>query len=84
MKSEEAYNAWRNKKSQIEIGENFTKEVMNQVYEYEQEKRKPLFDVQRLVELISAHPLAKIGLVAAGAVTGLVRIVFMVCTFLGT
>jgi len=61
MKKEEVYNTWRNKKSQIGIGSNFTKEVMNQVYEYEREKRKPLFDVQWLVELISAHPLAKVG-----------------------
>jgi hypothetical protein len=84
MKSEEVFNAWKEEKSQIDLSENFADEVMNQVYQYAQKKREPLFDVQWLVELISAHPLAKAGLIAAGAVAGFIRMAFTVYMFLGT
>ena len=84
MKRQEVYNAWKERKSQIEISENFTDEVMNQVYQHAQKKRKPMFDVDRLIERISAHPLAQAGLIAAGAVAGFVRVAFVVCVFLGS
>ena len=82
MKSEKIINDWKDQRSQIEIGQNFTDQVMNQVYQHEQTKPKPLFDMQRLVELISGHPLVKIGLVAGGAITGFVRLVFMIIVIL--
>jgi len=82
MKSEEIYNAWKERKSQIDIRENFSDELMNRIYRYESEKRKPLFDGRRLIELISAHRFVKAGVVTAGAVTGLVRIMFVVYAFL--
>ena len=82
MKSEEIYNAWKERKSQIDIRENFADEVLNQIYQYEREKRKPLFDGHRLIELISANRFAKAGVVTAGAVTGLVRIMFVIYCFL--
>ena len=82
MKSEEIYNGWIEHKSQIDLRENFSDEVMNNIYRYERDKRRPLFDVQRLIELISAHRFVKAGVVTAGVVTGLVRIIFVVYTFL--
>ena len=82
MKRQEVYNAWKKQKSQIDIRKNFTDEVMNQVYRYEHKKRKPLFNIQWLVELVSAHPMAKAGLIAAGAVTGLVRLIFIIIMIL--
>jgi len=82
MKSEEIYNAWKEQKSQIEVSSAFSGRVMNQIYQYEQAKRKPLFDMQRLVDIISAHTLAKAGLVAAGAAMGLVRLMFMILVIL--
>lgn len=82
MKNEEIINAWKDHKSQIEIGETFTENVMNQVYQYEQKKRKPFFDIQPLIEFISAHPLAQASLIATGAVAGVVRIVFMIIMIL--
>ena len=78
MKRQEVYNAWKKQKSQIDIRGNFANEVMSQVYQYEQKKRKPLFNLHWLVELVSAHPVAQAGLVAAGAITGLVRLVFII------
>ena len=82
MKSEEIYDAWKERKNQIEFRENFADEVMNQIYQYEHDKRRPLFDVQQLIELISAHRFVKAGVVTAGVVTGLVRIMFVVYHFL--
>ncbi|MHC4476478.1 MAG: hypothetical protein ACYTEL_12580 [Planctomycetota bacterium] len=78
MRSVEIYNTWKERRSHIEIGSDFAEELMNQIYQYEQKKRQPLFDAQRLIELISAHPLAKIGLVMAGAIAGLVRVMFII------
>ena len=78
MKSEQLYDDWKRQRRQIEVGENFTDQVMNQVYQYEQTKPKPLFDMQRLVEFISVHPLVKAGLIASGAVAGFVRVAFMI------
>ena len=84
MKSEQLYDDWKKQRSQIEIGHDFTEKVMKQVYEYEQKKAKPLFDVQWLVEFISAHPLAKTVMVAAGVIAGFIRMAFTVYMFLGT
>ena len=82
MKSEEIYDAWKGRKSQIDLRGNFADEVMNQIYQYERDKGRPLFDVQRLIELISAHQFVKAGVVTAGVVAGLVRIMFVVYAFL--
>jgi len=84
MKSEEVYDTWKEEKSQIDIRQDFADEVMNQVYQYERNKKKPLLDMQRFVEVISAHPLAKAGLIAAGAIAGFIRMAFTVYMFLGT
>ena len=84
MKSEEVYDTWKEEKSQIDIRQDFADEVMNQVYQYAQKKRKALFDLQWRIDLISAHPLAKAGLIAAGAIAGFVRVAFVVCMFLSS
>ena len=77
MKTEETYNAWKEKKRQVEIRENFTDEVMTQICQYEQNKRKSLFHVQSLIELMSAHTLPKAGLILTGGVVGFIRVVLM-------
>lgn len=82
MKSKDIYNAWKDQRNQIEVGKNFTEEVMNQVYQYEQNKSRPSFDVMRLVDLISAHPLAKVGLVAVGIAAGVVRVGLILYVYL--
>ncbi|MHC4691180.1 MAG: hypothetical protein ACYS67_00465 [Planctomycetota bacterium] len=78
MKTEEIYNAWKEQKSQIEVGKGFSDKVMTQICQYEQKKHKSLFDMQSLVELISAHMLAKAGLILAGGVVGFIRVIFMI------
>jgi hypothetical protein len=84
MKSEKFYEDWKKQRSQIEVGHDVTDDVMNLVYQHEQLKREPLFDVQQSLEFIFVHPLAKAGLVAAGAVAGFIRVAFTVYVFLGT
>jgi len=83
MKNEEIINSWKNQRNQIEVGQNFTEEVMVQIHHYEQKKRKPLFDAQRFVELISVHPLIKTGMVLASVVIGFVRVVLMLGVIFG-
>jgi len=78
MKSEKIYNAWKNQKRQIKVGGKLAEKVMNQVCLYEQKKKKPLLDMQRFIEVISAHPLAKAGLITIAAITGIVRVAFVV------
>jgi hypothetical protein len=82
MNSDEIYSSWKEQKSQIDIREDFADEVMNQICQYERERRKPLFYGHRLIELISAHRPAKAGVVIAGAAAGLVRIMFVVYVYL--
>jgi uncharacterized protein (DUF488 family) len=83
MKDNEVYESWRQEKRQIDPSQNFTNRVMDQVYQWEQSRKSPRFTIERLIELISFHPLAKIGLVAIGAVVGVVRLIIMIQTILG-
>ena len=82
MNFDEIYNAWKEKKRQIDINESFSDEVMNQVYQYEKGKTKQVFNLQWLIDLISVHPLAQAALVMAGAVTGFIRLVLMILVIL--
>ena len=78
MKDNEAYESWRQEKHQIDVSQNFTEQVMNKLYQLEQSRKSTLFSMERIIELISFHPIAKTGLVAAGAITGIVRVIIMI------
>lgn len=82
MRSDEVYNTWKDRKHQIDVGDSFADEVMNQVRRYDQGKNGRLAGLRLLVDLISGHPLAQAGIVVAGAVAGLIRVAFVVCAFL--
>jgi hypothetical protein len=82
MKSEECYNAWKEKKSQVEVREHFTDQIMSQVNQYERARAKSKFNIQRLIDSISSRPLAKAAMIAGGAAAGFVRTAFVVCAFL--
>jgi len=82
MKDNEVYESWRQEKCQIDVSQNFTDHVMNQVYQLEQSRKSSRFTIERVIELISFHPLVKMGLVAVGAVTGIVRLIIMINTIL--
>ena len=83
MKNEEIYNSWIRQKMEIDIDENFSGNVMKRISAYEQTKAKPLFDIQHFVEIISNHPLAKAGLIAAGLIGGITRTGFTLYAILG-
>ena len=82
MKDNEVYESWRQKKGQIDVSQNFTDRVMNQVYQWRQSRKNSPLTMEGLIELISFHPLAKTGLVAAGAVTGIARLIIIINTIL--
>jgi hypothetical protein len=78
MKSQDIYNAWKQQKSHIEITDSFEDNLMKRIHQYEQNKPKPIFDFQPLIDFISARPLAQAALIIAAAITGLARVAFMV------
>ena len=78
MKDNEVYESWKQEKRQIDVSQDFTEKVMSEVYQREQSRKSSPFTIDRLIELISFHPLAKFGLVAAGAVTGIIRLIIMI------
>ena len=82
MKSNEIYNAWKEQKSQAELKVDFPDKVMRRISELEQRKRTPLFDWNKLMELVFSNPLAKAAMIAMGALVGAVRIAIMLYAFL--
>ena len=82
MKPREIYDSWRQQKQQIHVDPAFADQVMTRIRAWDREKRPPAFGVERLVELISVHPLVRAGLVAAGAAAGFARIVMMIVVIL--
>ncbi len=77
MKSEQLYDNWKKQRSQVEVGHDFTEKVMKQVYQYEQRIKSSLFDIQWLVQAITAHPLAQAAMIAVGAIVGSIRLAIM-------
>jgi hypothetical protein len=82
MKSDEIYESWRQERRHIEVSQNFTDRVMDEVNQLEQNRNITQLKMNRLIELISFHPLAKTGLVAVGAVIGVVRVIIMILAIL--
>jgi len=78
MKDHEVYESWKQAKSRIDVSPNFTGEVMDKINAWEQSGNFQWFNTARFVELISFHPLAKTGLVAVGAITGILRLTIMI------
>ena len=82
MKPRESYDSWRQQKRQIEVDPAFADQVMNRIRAWDREKRLPTFSIERLVELISLHPVVRTAFVAAGAAAGFARIVVMIIVIL--
>lgn len=81
MDKKKLYGNWLEKKSQVEISESFPDKVMNRIHQYEQRPR--WFDIQRIIEIISAHTVLKDSMVVLGAIIGFIRILYMITMFLG-
>jgi len=82
MKTEEILKFWKDKKCQMETEGDFSSKVMGRIYRYEQQRKKSLFDIARLVEIAASNPLAKAAMIIGGAAIGVLRIVFLLRTFL--
>ena len=76
MDKKKLYEIWLEKKSHVQISGSFPDKVLNQIYHYKQRPR--WFDIQQLIDIISAHSIMKNGLIAIGALIGLVRVMYMV------
>ena len=84
MKSEDIYNSWKKHRSETEVRPDFTENVMKQINRYEQRRKFSLFDVQWIVETITAHPLIQAAMIAVGAFVGFIRLVMMLHIMLYT
>lgn len=82
MKNEINFTDWKNQKEPIDVTPHFADNVMNQVVAYEQNKKKPLLNIQPLWEAMAARPFAKAGIITIAALTGLARVAFMIFVLL--
>ena len=78
MNHQEVYNAWKKQKTQFECTKDFPEQLMKRINQYEHKKRKPLFDIYKIIELVSKRQLAKAALLVAGAAAGFIRFVFVI------
>lgn len=82
MKPRQVYDRWKQQKRQIDAKPDFADQVMNRIYTWEQEEQTRTLGIERLVELVSLHPAIRTAFVAAGAMTGIVRLIIMVIVIL--
>lgn len=82
MKPHEVYVRWKQKKRQIDVEPGFADGVMSRIHTWERERRSRVFSMEGLVELVSLHSAVKTAFVAAGAMTGVVRLIIMVIVIL--
>jgi len=82
MKPREIYDSWRQQKRQIDVDPAFADQVMTRIRAWDRQRRLPAFGVEKLVELISLHPVVRTALVATGAAAGFARIVVMIVVIL--
>ena len=74
MKNEQMLTAWKEQRIAAAIGTDLPDRVMNRIYQYEQEKAAPLFDVQGFIEHLTNRPFARAALAVAGVFGGFVRV----------
>ena len=82
MNSDDIMNLWKKRKSQVEPPRGLADKVMNQLRKRGVHRRRPVFDICRLMEIISSSPAATAAAVALGAVAGIVRVSIVVLSFL--
>lgn len=82
MKTEEILKLWKDGKLQTETERDFPDKVMSRIYKYEEQSRKPLFDISWLVEIVTSNPLAKAAMIMTAAMVGVLRVAFLLGTLL--
>jgi hypothetical protein len=76
MRSEEIIKAWVESRRDAEIGEDVSDRVMGMIYDYEEKKAAPLFDIRGFVEPVINRVFTKPALVVAGFIGGFLRVCF--------
>ncbi len=82
MNSDEMMNLWKERKTRVETHRDFADKVMDQLHERRSHRRIPMFDVYRLIEVISSSPAATAAVIALGAAAGIVRVLIVILSFL--
>jgi hypothetical protein len=82
MKPRQVYDRWKEKKCHIDVKPGFADEVMSRIYTWERQEQTRVFGMERLLERVSLHPALRTAFVAAGAMTGVVRLIIMVIVIL--
>ncbi len=82
MNSDEMMDIWKERRSKVETHRDFADKVMNQLHTRGSLRRIPVFDVCRLIEIISSSPAATAAVIALGAAAGIVRVSIVILSFL--
>jgi hypothetical protein len=82
MKNKDIYEIWKTDKKKVDITSDFSVRVMNKIYKYEKQENQGFFAIYRLIDAVFANPFAKVGMIAAGATAGVLRIVFLLYALL--
>ncbi|MHC4165444.1 MAG: hypothetical protein ACYSWQ_00640 [Planctomycetota bacterium] len=82
MNNDEILELWQEARSQLEISQGFSDGVMNRIFECESRRSRAVFDLCRLIEVISSSPAATAAVMALGAAAGITRIAIVVLSFL--
>jgi hypothetical protein len=82
MNSDEMMDIWKERKTQVETHRDFADKVMNQLHNRGSHRRTPVFDVYRVIEIISSSPAATAAVIALGAIAGIVRVSIVILSFL--
>ena len=83
MDHEQLYNTWKEKRADLQPSPDFPDRVMNQVYQLERARRKPIFDLEPLLERLTTRPLVRVSLVAGALTIGVCRITITLLVLLG-
>ena len=82
MKAEEILKLWIDRKLQINPEGDFSSKVMSRIYRYEEQRKKPLFDISWLMEIAASNPFAKAAMIMTAAMAGVLKVVFLLFTIL--
>lgn len=83
-RQDELYQSWRDRKTDVVVPEDFASDVMAGVYRQVAEGETQAAHSEGVLDWLLRHRLARVGLVAAAAVLGFVRLAVMTHLALGT
>lgn len=82
MNGEEILKLWQERKSRLEVSQGFSDRVMNRIFKHENCRSKAVFDLYRLIEVMSSSRAATAAVMVLGAAAGITRVAIVVLSFL--